>query len=94
MNRESSGSRVFERVWERLFEQQRAPGDLRREKVRAINGGCFFSVLEERRVMGVAVSENVEVWEYVMAVQDLEKWVFNLLTQPTKITVSLCIFYK
>ena len=40
---------------------------------------------EEREVMGAAVSENVEVWEYVIAEQ---KWVFKLLTQPTEITVS------
>ena len=52
-----------------------------------------FRFWEERRVMGAAVSENVEVWEYVMVVQDLEKY-FNLLTQPTEITVSLCIFDK
>ena len=53
-----------------------------------------FRFREERRVMGATDSENVEVWEYVMAVQDLEKWIFNLLTQPTEITVSLCIFNK
>ena len=46
---------------------------------------------EEREVMGATVSENVEVWEYVIAEQ---KWVFKLLTQPTEITVSLFIFDK
>jgi len=53
-----------------------------------------FRFWEERGVMGTAASENVEVWEYVLAVQDLEKWVFRLLTQPTEITVSLFIFDK
>jgi len=53
-----------------------------------------FRFLEERRVMGAADSENVEVWGYVMAVQDLRKVGFHLLTQPTEITVSLFIFDK
>ena len=52
MNREGSGSRDFERVWERLFEQQRAPVDLRREKVSAVNGGCSFSVLGREESYG------------------------------------------
>ena len=94
MNRKSSGSRDFERVWERLFEQQKALVDLRRERASEVNGGCFFSVLGRERVMGAAVSENVEVWGYVMAVQDLRKVGFHVLTQPTEITVSLFIFDK
>jgi len=52
VNRKSSGSRDFERVWERLFEQQKAPVNLRREKVSAINGGCFFSVFGREKSYG------------------------------------------
>ena len=51
--------------------------------MRLMAAGPFW-FWEERGVMGAAISENVEVWDYVMAVQAFEKWVVICLLSQRK----------
>ena len=55
---------------------------------------AVFSVLERETSNGGGYLGECGGWRYVMAVQALGKVGFNLLTQPTEITVSLFVFDK
>ena len=89
--------RGLQKFWESLFEKRESSVDFRRgrENCVKVQWRLILQFWEERRIMGPAVSENVAVKGlHVVAAQDLGIVGFNLLTQPTEITISLFIFDK